>query len=208
MKNFINKSTYVLFLFTLVFLSSCSKDDDGGGGKPGFDGSKQSIKEFVGAEIYSQLIEFGFNINEGSEPPSISGKFYADDLEILDSSVPGDISGSYMVSQTFEFKNQNDDELTVEYSGGGGSQTDEGAGSFIAGSGSSFLVLLKNESTIQGYTSETLFAISGKMTAEGILNYQLAGFNVNISDDTPEGIFIPEGTGRVIHDTGDLAERI
>ena len=204
MKNYLTQFKFCFTLVLTIFAMSCSSEDDNSDSS--FDGSERSIEEFVGEDIYNQLNEFGFNINEGNTPPNISGSFFADNLVILDSSVETDYIGMTISSQIFTFSNQDTNALTIDYNASGGSQSDTGSGSLIAGSGDNFLVLLINKSTISGYTADTLFAISGTMTEDGIENYQLAVFNQD-NNDAPEGIFIPEGTGRVIHDTDDLADK-
>lgn len=195
------------FMLVMLILGaiSCSKDDDETNGEGDFTGSQQSIENIIGSDVYQSAQEMGFMFNTGSNPPIVEGSYIADNLEILGSTVGSDYVGMFMPTQNFTFSNQNIDDLSVLYVGAGGSQTDEGGGAFIAGEGGNFTALLTVAATIQGYTSQTVFLISGTIVAEGIENYQLAVFMID-QGEAPDGIFIPEGQGRVIHDTDDLAE--
>lgn len=195
-ENLIYAFTILLVGFTFI---SCGKDEDGG-----FDGSRASIEGYIGADVVDKMEDFGLNINTGDNPPDVTGQFYADYLEILDSDVPNDSPGNGIWPQTFSFYEQSG--LSVQYTGEGAMQNDDGAGAIISGTDNKFTAILKLKTNYQGYTVETAYVISGAMSAEGILNYQLAA--TNLGDDAPDGVLIPEGATRVIHDTDDLAERL
>lgn len=188
----------LLFLVASVFFSCSTEGDEG------FDGSRASIDDILGPQIADKIEGMGFEFHTGDNPPDVTGKFYADYLEILESDVPSDEPGNGIWPQTFEFYNQSG--LSVQYSGSGGSQVDEGSGAFLSGNNNEFTAILTLESTNQGYTAQSAYLITGTMTEEGILDYQVAA--TNLGDDAPDGVFIPEGATRVIHDTDDLAERL
>lgn len=190
---------YGSLLLVLIFVfNSCSKEEDGD-----FDGSKAGIEDYIGADIVDKMEEFGLQFNTGDNPPDVTGEFYADYLEILNSDVPSDEAGNSIYPQSFSFHNQSG--LSVQYSGSGSQQSDEGAGAIISGNNNKFTAVLKLKSTYQGYNIESAYVITGTMTDEGILDYQMAA--TNLGDDAPDGVVIPEGATRVIHDTDDLAER-
>lgn len=192
-------SVHVLLLLIFIFsFTSCSKEDEE------FDGSKAAIEDYIGADIVDKMEDFGLRFNTGDNPPDVTGEFYADYLEILKSDVPSDEPGNGIYPQTFRFYEQSG--LSVKYSGSGMEQSDEGSGAILSGSSNKFTAVLKLKSTIQGYTVESAYVITGTMTQEGILDYQMAA--TNLGDDAPEGVVIPEGATRVIHDSDDLAERL
>lgn len=188
----------VYWSLLLMVLISCGKEEDGG-----FDGSKAGIEDFIGAEIVTKMEDFVLQFNTGDNPPEVTGEFYADYLEILNSDVPSDEPGNSVYPQSFSFYNQNG--LSVQYSGSGGQQSDEGSGAILSGNNNKFTAILKLKSTYQGYNIESAYVVTGTMTAEGIVDYQMAA--TNLGDDAPDGVVIPEGATRVIHDTDDLAER-
>lgn len=195
-----NNLFYQVMLFVLVFsFAACSTEDDGD-----MDGSHAAIEDFIGSDIVKKMEEFGLEFHPGDNPPDVSGEFYADHLVILDSDVPSDEPGNSIYAQTFRFFDQ--DGLAVKYSGSGAQQSDEGSGAILTGSGNDFTAILKLNTTYQSYHVTSAYVITGTMTAEGILEYQMAA--TNLKDDAPDGIVIPEGATRVIHDTDDLAERL
>lgn len=194
-KNLLAFAPILLIVFTFT---SCGKDDED------FDGSKGAIEDYIGADIVDKMEDFGLEIHPGDNPPDVTGEFYADRLEILNSDVPSDEPGNGIWPQTFSFHGQSG--LSVQYSGYGAEQSDEGSGALLTGSNNEFTAILKLQSTVQGYNVESAYVITGTMTDEGILNYQMAA--TNLKDDAPEGVVIPEGATRVIHDTDDLAERL
>lgn len=194
--NLINVLTVLALVFTFM---SCSTDED-----EGFDGSHASIENYIGADIVNKMEDFGFQFNPGDNPPDVTGKFYADYLKILESDVPSDEPGNGVYPQTFSFYEQSG--LSVQYSGSGAVQSDAGAGALLSGTDNKFTAILKLKTSYGEYTAETAYIISGTMTEEGILDYQLAA--TNLGDDAPDGVLIPEGSTRVIHDTDDLAERL
>lgn len=196
MKKTHSVSVVLLLIFTFS-LTSCSKEDEG------FDGSKAAIEDYIGADIVDKMEDFGLQFNTGDNPPDVTGEFYADYLEILNSDVPSDEPGNGIWPQTFRFYDQNG--LSVQYSGSGAEQSDEGSGAILTGGDNKFTAILKLKSTYQGYNIESAYVLTGTMSEEGILDYQMAA--TNLGDDAPDGVVIPEGATRVIHDTDDLAER-
>lgn len=194
-----------LLCITFIGLVSCSKDEDN---NEEFDGSREAIEEFLTPEITQKLENFGLNIHTGSNPPDVTGSYMANNLEVINTDVPGDQIGNIISDISFSFLNQNNSDLSIEYIAQGASQSDEGSGSLLSGDDNSFTVFLKAKSTIGSYTAQTFFVISGKMAADrtGIRDYQIAGGVID-DGDAPEGIFIPEGSARVAEDKDDLAER-
>lgn len=191
--------------FCFVF-SSCSDDEDSGTGE--FDGSIESVEDFFTPELVAALENLGFVINQGSTPPNIEGSYFSSPFTLQASTVTGDFVGSNFPDYTSIFSNQDNGSLKIDFNGSGGSQTDEGYGSLISGNDNRFSVYLKLSSQISSSIEvETAYAISGRITDEGIEDYQLAIMMLDDNGD-PDGVYIENNTGRLLVDSDDFSERI
>ncbi len=201
------KTKLCLALLAVVLLFSCSKDDDNN--DEGFDGSLRSIEDFYSMEVLDALEGLGFLINTGDNPPNLEGTFLFSPLVLESSSVSGDSPGSTFPDYVATFKNQNNDNLTIDYNGNhiGFSQQDEGNGAFISGNDSEFSMFLKTLTQINNSVpAESTIAISGKMTANGIEDAQMVLIMLD-NKGNPDGVYIPDNTGRLLFDSDKLSPK-
>ncbi|MFV9550472.1 hypothetical protein [Algibacter sp. PT7-4] len=197
---------FTCLLFTLAF--SCSTDDSSDDSDPEkFDGSTKALEDFFSPELVTSLKNLGFVINEGANPPNIEGTYFSSPFILQGTTVPGESIGKSFADYTSTFSNQDNNELTIDFNGSGGSQVDVGYGSFVAGNDNNFSVYLKNTTQIGTYTAETAFAISGIITETGIKNYQFALMMLDDKGDI-ESVYIENNTGRLIHDSDYFSEKI
>ncbi|QAA82274.1 hypothetical protein EI546_11330 [Aequorivita sp. H23M31] len=199
------KSLSLLMILSLVLFVSCSKDDDNKAGE--FDGSQDSVAEFLGADLLETLLDLGLIINTGNTPPNIAGEFLMAPVILQKSNVQGDYPGMSFPDYQMKFMNQIG--LNVDFSGfhTTGVQRDIGDGSFISGSGKGFTVFLITETDISGYKADTAMVISGTMTEDGIKDVQFALF-MKDNHGNPGGVFIDNQKGRIIIDGDGLCEKI
>lgn len=200
--------TFKLLFLLLVFslhLTSCNKDDDGDDSE--FDGSIDAIENFYTSELLDALDELGFTINTGNEPPIIDGSYLANPHILETSNIPNDNIGDTYLDIFLTFSNQNNQNLTLDFLGSESNTNIESVQSFISGTEDSFSVFLKVESTRQGHTSVLAYAISGTISNEGILNYQLALVMLEDNGD-PNNNLIENNTGRLFIDGNQLCELI
>ncbi|MFC0604301.1 hypothetical protein [Winogradskyella pulchriflava] len=195
------KIIFVFFITALCF--ACSSDDDN---SSEFDGSLESIEDFFNPELVQALQDLGFVLNIGNNPPDIEGTYLLSPFELQASNIPSDIIGTVISDYTATFTNQNSGDLRVDFLGEGGSQTDVGTGSFVAGDGAQFTVLLKLTSQIGSVPVETAYAISGTMTENGIDDMQIGGLMLDDNGD-PEGVYIENNQGRVFFDSDAFSPR-
>lgn len=193
--------SYVLVLS--LFFVACSKDDDGKA--TGFDGSMNSISDFIGQDLLDVMIDLGLVIHEGSKPPVIEGEYVVAPCILDASNVEIDVIGTVFADQYLKLYNQRG--LEVMYSAQGASQTDEGTGSFISGGGDYFSIFLITTSEIAGYQADTAYVLSGKKTVNGFEEFQMAAFMKN-NHGNPGGVFIADGKGRIFIDGDGVVEKI
>ncbi|HZH69836.1 MAG TPA: hypothetical protein VFD80_05250 [Flavobacteriaceae bacterium] len=194
---------FLLICSLVLLISSCSSDDDSGG----FDGSTGDIKDFVTPELYDIMTELGLVIHTGNTPPLLEGGYYMSPCILSATNIETDNIGAAYASQTFYLSNMNADNLTIDYAGGGGSQQDDGSGSFISGSGNDFSIFLTITSEISGYEADTVFVLSGTETNDGFVDFQLAVF-MKDNNGNPGGVFIEDGKGRIFIDGDELVEKL
>jgi hypothetical protein len=194
------KYLFVSLLFVSVL--SCSSDDDSNGG---FDGSLSDIQNFVSPELYNIMTNLGLVIHTGNTPPMLQGGYYMQPCVLSASNIETDNIGSNFAAQTFYLTNMNLSNLTIDYNGAGGSQSDDGSGSFISGSGNNFSIFLTITSVISGYEADTLYVLSGTDTGDGFVDFQLAVF-MKDNFGNPGGVFIENNKGRIFVDGDNLVE--
>lgn len=192
-----------ILLFSFLFFG-CSKDDDGGSNS--FDGSINSISNFVGSDILDTMIDLGMNINSGDNPPNIVGEYLSSPNVLENSNVPSDWPGRVFSDYQSEFSNQQG--LQIDFSGfhPTGNQIDEGYGSFISGDGNLFSVFLITETEIRDSKADTVIVYSGEISPDGIYSYQRAIFMKDNHGNST--VFLENGQGRILVDEDGLAERI
>jgi len=194
---------YLSFTFIIVFLFiGCSKDDDGV--EEIFDGSTHSIIEFIGNDIYYEMVDLGLKIHPGNNPPNIEGKYLMSPSILENSNIPSDVNGRQFGDLLLEFLNQKG--LEIQYTGEQSNISSVGKGSFISGSGENFSVFLHVIATKpnQPNEMEEILVFSGRIAPEGIYDIQCALFMIENNGNT--GV-IENGQGRIFIDEDGLAER-
>ncbi|WP_323787927.1 hypothetical protein [Psychroserpens sp.] len=200
------KTILVLVMIALVF--SCSSDDGNvQGAADEFDGSLESVEDFFSPELVEALLDLGFIINTGDNPPNLEGVYFSSPVVLEASSVPSDVIGTTFLDYTSEFSNQDNSTLTLDFVGSQQSvQSDEGFGTFVSGDGDLFSVYLKTTTTIGSFDAESALAISGRMTQDGIEDFKIAFFMLNDNGD-PEEVYIENNTGRLLYDSDEFSPR-
>ncbi len=198
------KKTILLGLLVTGFLVGCSKDDDNNGNVK-FDGSETAIREFVTPALVDSMRSLGMSINSGNTPPMIGGNYHI--VPILQASNrPADQVGMEFEEYDCHFRNQKNDQLTVEFSYEGASEQGVSTESFLSGSGNKFSAYLKSDATIQGLTAKSVLVISGEISEAGIVSYQMAIFMLENGGNS--NIFIENGEGRIFKDSNNLGSRL
>lgn len=198
------KIKFLLICSLVLLLASCSSDDDSNGG---FDGSLSDIQNFVGPELYDIMTNLGLVIHPGNTPPTLQGGYYMQPCILFASNIQTDNIGANFPAQTFYLTNMNSSNLTIDYSGSGGTQSDDGSGSFISGSGNNFSIFLTITSVISGFEADTLYVLSGTDDGDGFIDFQLAAF-MKDNFGNPGGVFIENGKGRIFVDGDNFVEQL
>lgn len=194
------KPLFQLILVSLIIFSCSSDDDSSDNSNNAFNGSIESIENFFNPGVIAAFNELGFTINTGNNPPQIfEGSYLASPFILENTSVQGDNIGNQFSDYFFQFSNQNNTNLTIDFFGSGGSQQDTGFGSFISGNNSQFSVFLKITSTVSGQTADFAYALSGEVTDDGIENFEFVNLMLDDNGD-PADIWIENNTGRLLVD--------
>ena len=150
-------------------------------------------------------------IYPGTNPPNIEGCYFIDPFETVycedyDNGSGGYAPGHIVNSYYCLFQNQNASDNTIDFKGKSvsGSQTDEGNGAYISGSGNNFTAFFNTIGESSGISTKTALVISGTKTADGIKDLYYAFVMVEKGDD-PNHQLMDEGVFRVFRDKDFLA---
>ncbi|MDC6366661.1 MULTISPECIES: hypothetical protein [Flavobacteriaceae] len=203
------KITHYLFIISIVYFTSCSKED-----KDVFNGSQSSLEDLFSEEVVQTLNDLNFTINEGANPPNLEGTFYVSQFILTNSNVPQDNIGSRFADQRYTFLNQNNSDNTIDFNGvqinvstkEEFSQLD-GSGSFISGEGNRFSIFLvvEQERINSGTKTLTAFAISGSISEGGIVEFEQSLVMLDNFGD-PKNEYIENGQGRKFIDQDEFSE--
>ena len=198
----------ITWLFLVMSMVSCLVPDTDDGKAEQFDGSFQNMEEYMGGEIFYMARTMGLQLHDGANPPWLEGTFLAENLEILSSTVEGEWPGESSPAQEFTFQGQNNKLQKINYSCENENEWGEFSGAVISGNGISFTVCMRFVYEKDEYNVVSIGIISGLATPNGIQEFQSAIFTKSTEGTIPQGIFVAEGTGRVVHTTDDLVQRI
>ncbi len=204
------KKSFCLTALAVVFtmIVACEEENEAVIVKVDDNGLSKDINDLVPESILNEMERLGMPINRGANPPIVEGTFLASPYILLSSNRPGDVPGSQFADYQVTFSGQDNDDLTVIVDYENGSETGNGAGSFIVGEGSKFSVFVEINVVSDGdATAQVVGVISGDIADVGIENCYSANFMVDDNGD-PENIYIENGEGRVFYDQDGLSERL
>ncbi len=196
------KRLFISIICLLGIFVSCSKDEDS---KLDENQLTPAINNLVPDEILDEIISLGMPINRGATPPNVENTYFCTPFILKASNRPGDNAGMSFQDMTLTFKNQNNENLTISMdyftgNGGAGTESGNGIGAYIVGTGNNVTIFAKTSSDISGDPADLLHVISGTVTASGISNLHYANFMLN-NYGNPNGKWIEEGEGRIIYDS-------
>ena len=184
-----------LALLFILFIGCSDSSDD----LKEFDGSVESIKNFVTSDSYEAMRDMGFIFNTGENPPNVEGSYLMSKNILKNTTVDNDyFIGKEFTDIVYTFSNQQ--ELALDFRSKQSSQVSEGFGSLISGEGNKFSIYLKSKTKIGGSVeTTTIDALSGEFTNTGIKN--LISISIMLDDKgDPDNVYIENNTGRLLED--------
>ena len=176
------------------------------------DGISRDILEFVSEEELAILEDtLGVTIYRGNNPPRLNSSFKVSPLVLTKSNVPNDVPiGQRYADMYMKLYDQNEREYTIEvdylqmdFESGDIVATSTGLGSYVIGSGTGFSIFAKIETRSQGDETLMLQLFSGRLTSNGVTNFQTA---ILMLENYGKERFIPNGTGRAFSDGDGMSE--
>ncbi len=187
-------------LVLMITFASCTKKVDS-------NGLTKDITDFVPDSILTSMVDQGMPIQGGNEPPNIEGTYTATPFDLVSSTVPDDPESHTFSDFIVTFKNFNKHKLTIELDYENGPETGTGMGSFIVGDGDKFTVFVEVKSTqLYIFKSVATLVITGTFTDDGIKDLYVANFMLD-NKGNEGGLWIPNGTGRVVYDSDGFSEK-
>lgn len=204
--------TALLFLITVLSISSCESDDDAS------NLEMKAIEDFLTPRTVRALEDIGFNINPGDNPPNIEGTYYAEHI-LIATTVPDDPSspGDSSLDVITKLSNQDGSNIFLERFEMGSNSVGSGGVALLTGKSTDvetprFSLFAKlNLVDGNGHEFSSLTAISGSMkfdssgNPDGILDYQSVGIMLE-NNGNPYDNLIPNNTGRLYGDEDNIAD--
>jgi hypothetical protein len=189
-------------LLATVLLASCKKSS--------VDPSKglsAKIQSIVPQAILDDMKAKGLVVNEGSQPPQLSGIYIASPYTLLSpySAQDGWQKGKVISDYKFRFYDQVGDEVKLDFKQS--SETATGLGSFVSGFGNKFTIFAQTKGVQSGVQNTQLSVISGEIGSDGIINFQYAFTFTEKTGDASNSILIPVGKSRIWEDGNQLASK-
>lgn len=194
-----------ILLVLPVILSSCGlfgkKNDP-------YEGLSKNIQKIVPQAILDSLAAKGLVINRGDKPPQLSNAIVVSPMKLLSPYGPEDGYEKGRVINNYYYKMYDQDNvgnIKYDYYNSNYQDVGKGKGSFIAGDKDYFTIFSEDKGTTSGVDYTTLAVMSGKKTADGIVDFQYA-FVIKEKSETIDYNLIPVETGRIWIDGDFLSE--
>ncbi|WP_437918520.1 hypothetical protein [Sphingobacterium sp. LRF_L2] len=172
---------------------------------------EKKIQEIIPDQYLDSLRKLGLEINSGTNPVIIDGFFKFSPVELVKTSVPNDqIQPGYVFNDGYlHIFNQKED-FTIQLIGKNFISTvDTSAVTAISGSGNKFTIYGKVNSEFEKERAEFAMVFSGEYLDGVIIKYTLGILCIkkNITDED-KSRFIELGSGRLVRESDEIAERI
>ena len=181
-----------LLVFTCLVIFNCSEDDSED--NPQDLTVQQQVENFVTPELIQSLQNLGFTFRDGDETPDISGDFKFTPFELKATNVENDSPlGTIFNDTNISFSNLNSQAREFNFAGSeaNGSTYSNITDTFYSGSGNSFSAYVKFTNNIGDAMAETLIAISGNISENGIEDAEFAILILDYMGNT--NVFIANG---------------
>ena len=213
------KTRLALVIAATAFLNACGSSDDDDNAvtmapeipSPLMDDTSGVVASgVVSQDQLASMRELGFVSNDGDDPPVIEGSFLHAPVVLQASNISDDQGsiGDVFDSVIIEFSNQDMEQQTAdltftEFFGDEVGDVSRSINSFVTGNGllfTAYFAVIDVASTDESPTDT--IALSGEMTANGIINLQEAFFDF----DTGTGVSGSTILGRVFIDQDGFSE--
>lgn len=197
----------IFFFLSITSFCACSNDDENNETDNSL-GTERYIINKIGEDLYSSVQSQNFTFFPGDTPPNMDAIFRANTLQIQYSNIENDPAlNKYNDPLVYFFSNQNNENLTIKF----GMRNDTGSATRkdeanIVGRDDRFTIFFDIEIPSNGYVNTYFQAVSGRLTSEGIEDFQYAFFMKKRDPNAPANEFFPTNTGRVFVETDELAE--
>lgn len=195
----------ILLAFSMFSCSSSGDDDDE---TPAKSPEEQAVDDMLTDEQVKILTDLGMPINEGANPPTITGYYNTNDLDCI-----GDTQGqeSYLQNLNYywNFYDQSGNNVKLDYFNDG-NDVGTAKGAFIFGEGNDFTVYMETQGQNTNYdiTYTTVNLYSGTFTATGITDFTLGFIMTGKTGDDDDKRLMPVNAARVYEEGDGLAEEI
>jgi len=200
------KKTFTIVTVLILIMIGCSSHEQLPSTADAFDHSRRNLQNYATPELFTIMGNLGMRFNYGNSPPNIEGTFLASRLKLLASNIAGDIPNSFFSDTNLKFENfdRTGSGIELSYATTNGSEFSRQNNGIISGNGNRFTIVAKQTITEDDLTAESIIAVSGKLTPNGITDFQFGLFMLDNHGSTE---FIGNNQGRIFYDSDNLAQR-
>jgi hypothetical protein len=163
----------------------------------------QGAFDYISSDQLRQLQSMGMTINQGMDPPDVTGSYVCDSLVRTGGNIPGDTANTFADLYLQLASQLADNSLVVSYDQPP-YESGSGLGAFISGSGNKFTIYAQIDGVSGSVDFKDAMVFSGTMTSSGIEDFVYALLLTEKSPD-PYQELIEVGQGRVITEDDGLA---
>lgn len=173
-----------------------------------YKSAEATRKTMISDAQLSTLKNMGMPINDGDNPPDVSGYFEANDMDCIKDS-DGYESSYQDFDYYFYFHNLVNNNLRIDYKNKYGSDKGSGQGALIFGEGNSFTIYMQTQGSNSTYNISytTVDVYSGTLTSSGITNFHQSFIMTSKTGDT-NNYLMPVNAARVYKEGDGLVAKL
>ena len=170
-------------------------------------GLTEAINELIPKDIQKKITDLGMPIYGGGNPPNINGTYKFAPVIMKATSIKNDFPLRHRFDDiTLTFSNQDNNNLTIEFSYTALNEFGEGTGAYIVGENNKFSVFVEVNGTESGQRYKSADIIAGTVTPTGIKDLYYSFFILDDYGD-PHNKIVGIGQGRVVYDSDGFSEK-
>lgn len=183
----------------MAFLSCKSSSSD--------SSEDEIVSDLLTPKQENILKDMGMPINDGMNPPDITGYYYCNDEDCIN-----DTEGQEDYLQNFKyyfhFHGKDGNNILVDYFNSGKTDTSKGKGAYIFGDGDKFTVYVEATGKSGTISYTTVSVYSGTLTSQGIKSFTQGFIMTSKTGDDDDYVLMPVNSARVYEEGDGMADKL
>lgn len=163
------------------------------------------VSDMLTTKQQTILKDLGMPINEGMNPPDITGFYLCDDFDCVE-----DTTDLFLQNLTYyyNFHGKDGNNILVDYYNSYKSDIGKGKGAYIFGEGNKFSVYMEATGAVGTITYTTVSIYSGTLTADGIKGFTQGFIMTSKTGDDDDSVLMPVNAARIYEEGDALAQAL